>query len=73
MRETLNRHLVIWLVLNLYFILLPPFDVAPVVYILGTAALSLLGVLAHMSILIATWLHDEQNRRHIPNYFKPKE
>lgn len=63
MRETLNHHLVIWLILNVYFILLPPFDVAPVVYILSTAALSLLGVIAHMVILIATYMYDDRRRQ----------
>lgn len=63
MRETLNHHLVIWFILNVYFILLPPFDVAPVVYILSTAALSLLGVIAHMVILVATYMHDDRRRQ----------
>lgn len=72
MRETLNHHLVIWLILNVYFILLPPFDVAPVVYILSTAALSLLGVIAHMVILIATYMHDDRRRRQIKDPSRPE-
>lgn len=58
MTTNIRPFLVVWLVLNVYFLVLPPVSVTPIWYVLGTAVF-----VSWLMLVTAVWQMNERQRQ----------